>query len=132
MRRRASGFHRAVHRAGWGRGFTLVEVLVALGIVAIALTAGLKAASSLGRNAQRQSDQLLAQMCAENTLAALRLARQMPGVGDTSTPCSQAGQSFEVLTTVRPTPNPNFVRIEAKVSKDQAMQLQIITVMGRY
>jgi general secretion pathway protein I len=71
-------------------------------------------------------------MCAENTLAALRLARQMPGVGDTSTPCSQAGQSFEVLTTVRPTPNPNFVRIEAKVSKDQAMQLQIITVMGRY
>ena len=68
-------------------GFTLIEVLVALGIVAIALTAGLKATASLGRNAQRQSDVLLAQLCAENELIKLRLSRQMPGVGDSSSDC---------------------------------------------
>ena len=33
------------------RGFTLVEVLVALGIVAIALMAGLQATTALTRNA---------------------------------------------------------------------------------
>ncbi|OZA53984.1 MAG: type II secretion system protein GspI, partial [Acidovorax sp. 17-64-282] len=48
------------------RGFTLVEVLVALGIVAIALMAGLQATTALTRNAQRQSDIVLAQLCAEN------------------------------------------------------------------
>ena len=41
-------------------GFTLIEVLVALGIVAIALVAGLQATSALTRNATRQSNVLLA------------------------------------------------------------------------
>ena len=58
-------------------GFTLVEVLVALGIVAIALVAGTQASSALLRNAGRQSDVLLGQICAENELSKARLARQL-------------------------------------------------------
>jgi general secretion pathway protein I len=112
-------------------GFTLIEVLVALGIVAIALTAGLKATASLGRNAVRQSDVLLAQLCAENELIKLRLAHQMPGVGDSTTDCSQAGEVLQVQTSVRPTPNPNFLRVDAKVFKKSEAQFQITTVMGR-
>lgn len=113
-------------------GFTLVEVLVALAIVAIAMTAGLKASASLTRNAERQSDAMLAQICAENTLIALRLARQMPPVGDTETACPQAGQVLTVVASVRPTPNPNFVRVEAQVSRQGRPVMQVSTVMGRY
>ena len=51
------------------RGFTLVEVLVALGIVAIALVAGTQASSALLRNAGRHSDVLLGQNCAEKCAA---------------------------------------------------------------
>jgi general secretion pathway protein I len=112
-------------------GFTLIEVLVALGIVAIALTAGLKATASLSRNAQRQSDVLLAQLCAENELIKLRLAHQMPGVGDSTSDCTQAGDVMQVQTSVRPTPNPNFLRVDAKVLKANETQFQITTVMGR-
>ena len=61
-------------------GFTLIEVLVALGIVAIALTAGLRATTALTNNAMRQSDILLAHLCAENELVKARLSQQMPGV----------------------------------------------------
>jgi general secretion pathway protein I len=114
------------------RGFTLVEVLVALGIVAIALTAGLQASASLTRNAQRQSDLLLAQACAENELIKIRLARQMPGVGDMTVPCEQAGLVFNVVLTVRPTPNPNFLRVDAQVRRDEAPVLHLSTVVGRY
>ena len=71
------------------RGFTLIEVLVALGIVAIALVAGLQATTALTNNALRQSDVLLAHICAENVLVSVRLSRQMPGVGDSSVPCEQ-------------------------------------------
>ena len=113
------------------RGFTLIEVLVALGIVAIALTAGLKATASLGRNAQRQSDVMLAQLCAENELIKLRLARQMPGVGDSSSNCDQGGEQLQVQDTVRPTPNPNFLRVDARVFKNGEAVFQITTVMGR-
>ena len=112
-------------------GFTLIEVLVALGIVAIALTAGLKATAALGRNAERQSDLLLAQLCAENSLIQLRLGQQLPGVGDSTADCPQAGQTLQVQTVVRPTPNPNFLRVDARVLKQNVTLFQLSTVMGR-
>jgi len=114
------------------RGFTLIEILVALGIVAIALVAGLQATTALTNNALRQSDVLLAQVCAENELVKVRLARQMPGVGDNTVTCEQAGRSFNVTLTVRPTPNPSFRRVDAQVLDGMAPVLRVSTVVGRY
>ena len=89
------------------RGFTLVEVLVALAIVAIALVAGLKASAALTNNAQRQSDVLLAQICAENELIRLRLSKQLPAIGESDVACEQAGLTLTVRLKVAPTPNPS-------------------------
>lgn len=114
------------------RGFTLVEVLVALGIVAIALAAGVRATASLTRNAERQSDLLLAHLCAENTLINVRLSRQMPAVGENTTTCEQAGRSLAVRLSVQATPNPNFLRVEAQVLDGEARLLNLSTVVGRY
>ena len=114
------------------RGFTLVEVLVALGIVAIALVAGLQATSALTRNAQRQAGVLLAQLCAENELAKVRLSRQMPSVGDTDVPCEQGQRAFVVKVRVSPTPNPSFRRVDALVQDEASTVLQVSTVVGRF
>ena len=114
------------------RGFTLVEVLVALGIVSIALVAGLQASAALTNNAQRQSDVLLAHLCAENELARMRLARQMPPVGDSQLDCEQGGQMFQVRVRVSPTPNPSFRRVDAQVTDTRSPILLLSTVMGRY
>jgi general secretion pathway protein I len=114
------------------RGFTLIEVLVALGIVAIALAAGVRSTGALTRNAERQSDLLLAQLCAENTLVAVRLSKQMPAVGDNTTTCEQVGRNLAVTLSVRPTPNPNFLRVEAHVAERESPLLTLSTVVGRY
>ena len=114
------------------RGFTLVEVLVALGIVAVALAAGARSTGALTRNADRQSDLLLAQLCAENALVAVRLAKQMPAIGDNASTCEQGGRSLAVTLSVRPTPNPNFMRAEAQVSDQAQSLLNLSTVVGRY
>jgi general secretion pathway protein I len=114
------------------RGFTLIEVLVALGITAVALLAGLKATASLSRNAERQTVSMLGQICAENALIALRLRRQLPDTGNTSEECLQAGRLLQVELSVRPTPNLNFRRVDARVLQSGEYVLQVSTVMGRY
>lgn len=121
-----------MNKKGRARGFTLVEVLVALAIVAIALTAGLQASAALTRHATRQSDLLLAQLCAENELVKIRLARQMPGVGDTVLACEQGGRSLSVALGVRPTPNPNFRRVDARVLDGEVPIWRLTTIVGRF
>lgn len=117
-------------------GFTLIEILVALAVVAVALAAGSQATSALTRTAARQSDQWLAQLCAENELIRLRLLRQLPGIGETTSECSQAGRAMQLRVAVQPTPNPNFRRIDAMVESTvdgaEVRLLSLSTIMGRY
>lgn len=113
-------------------GFTLIEVLVALGIVAIALSAGLQATSALTRNALRQSSVLLAHLCAENELVKVRLSSQMPSIGDSSVSCEQGGQNLAVTVSVLPTPNPSFRRVDAQVFEASVPVLRLSTIVGRF
>jgi len=114
-----------------GRGFTLIEVLVALGIVAVALMAGLRATGALLNNAERQTLAMLGQICADNALVRLRLQRQLPGIGTQEVDCPQAGQPLRVQLQVQATPNPNFNRVDAVVLHQNQRLLQVSTVMGR-
>ncbi|GGH62517.1 hypothetical protein GCM10010975_27320 [Comamonas phosphati] len=114
------------------RGFTLIEVLVAVGIVGVALMAGLQTSSALTRNAQRQADVTLAQLCAQNELVRLRLTQQMPAVGDSTVACEQANRTMQVQLSVRPTPNPSFHRVDAQVFADKLPVLRVSTIVGRY
>jgi general secretion pathway protein I len=115
------------------RGFTLVEVLVALAIVAVALAAGMRAAGALTNNTERLSEVVAAQWCADNALTGLRLAGQLPGVGDADLSCEQLGRRYTGTLATRPTPNPNFRRVDATV-RDEAGQalVTVTTVIGRY
>ena len=115
------------------RGFTLIEVLVALTIVAITLGAGIKAAGALTNNASRLADVSMAQWCADNELAELRLTRQFPGIGSTAFACTQLGRSFDAKLVIRATPNPNFRRVDAVVlDQDQYPLITLSTVLARY
>ena len=114
-------------------GFTLIEVMVALAIVAIALAAGSRAASSVVGTSQRLSDVVLAQWCADNELTELRLQGQLPAVGKTTFNCEQLGRAFKGTLKVQPTPNPGFRRVDAIVANDDGREmLTISTVMAQH
>jgi general secretion pathway protein I len=115
------------------RGFTLVEVLVAVAIVAIALGAGMRAAGSVIDNAQRLQDVISAQWCADNYLTNIKLARQVPGIGELEFTCDQLGRTYRGRMLSATTPNPNFTRVDAVISDDAGHVLVTLsTVVSRY
>ncbi len=117
---------------GRAQGFTLLEVLVALAVTAIALAAGHRAAAALSDNAERLSDVVAAQWCADNQLTELRLRRSFPGVGDSDFSCEQLGRSYKGRLLARPTLNPSFRRVDAVVSTEDGVPLVTLsTVLGR-
>ncbi|MDQ6684405.1 MAG: type II secretion system minor pseudopilin GspI [Pseudomonadota bacterium] len=114
------------------RGFTLIEVLVALAIVAVTIGAGIKAAGSLTSNTARLVDVTAAQWCADNRLSALKLAHVFPDVGDGDFSCDQLGRSYAGKLVVRPTPNPNFRRVDARMYSESGDSiLTLSTIAGR-
>ena len=113
-------------------GFTLIEVLVALTIVAITLGAGIKAASALTDNTQRLADVSAAQWCADNHLTGLRLSGLTPPIGDSDFGCEQLGQAYRGRLYVRPTPNPLFFNVDAQIADENGrVLLDLRTVLRR-
>jgi general secretion pathway protein I len=113
------------------RGFTLIEVMVALAIVAVSLAAGLRAAGALTDNAQRLADVIAAQWCAENQFTVMRLTKTFPGTGESDFGCEQLGRTYRGHLLVRPAGfNPDFRQVHATVSDDSGVPLLTLTTLA--
>lgn len=102
---------------GGTRGFTLLEVLVALVIIGVALAAAMRGALALTSTAEDTRFRLLGTIAAENRLLELRLLRQRLEVGQATTDCEDSGVKFVCEQTIKGTPNPFFRRVELRVSR---------------
>jgi general secretion pathway protein I len=98
------------------RGFTLVEVLVALAIVSIALMAALRAAGQGTSAAGELRSRVLAGWVAENRLAEHRARGDWLPLGIARGTQSQGGVEFAWREEVIGTPNPAFRRVDVFVS----------------
>ncbi|MCL4184345.1 MAG: type II secretion system minor pseudopilin GspI [Burkholderiaceae bacterium] len=115
-RRRGAGRCDAtMRRARVARGFTLIEVLIAMTIAAVALMAAIRATGSLAVNGADLRNRTLAQWSAENRLAQIRISSEWPNPGRRQYDCSQASVVLLCREDVIQTPNPLFRRVEVSV-----------------
>ena len=125
---RSSRSHRIsrIPRARATRGFTLLEVLVALAIVVTALGASLRAAGSLSSNWDGMRLTTLANWSAENYLINLRLDGSWPPLGSNRSDCPQADAHLVCELLVQDTPNPSFRKVELSVYEAEAPTRRIV------
>jgi len=97
-------------------GFTLIEVLIAIAILAVALAATSRAASVAIDGAFETKYRLLATWVAQNRAAELRARRVFPNAGATKFTTTQGGVTLLVDELVSETPNPTMRRVDLAVA----------------
>lgn len=100
-------------------GFTLLEVLVALAIIAIALAATLRASAQAVVTASTLHGRYLADLVAGNRVALLRATRQRLHPGTSEGEIRMADLDFRWRQVVSTTPTPHFCRVEITVHPAQ-------------
>ena len=112
-------------------GFTLIEILVAVAILAIALAATSRGASVATDGALETRQRLLATWAAQNRVAELRARRLFPSPATTRLSTEQADLALVMEETVADTPNPTIRKVEIAVARAAAPE-RIITRLTAY
>ncbi|GAB3096075.1 type II secretion system minor pseudopilin GspI [Aestuariicella hydrocarbonica] len=124
------------------RGFTLLEVMIALIIFAICATTLIQQSGRSLRQASFLESRTLANWIAENELDQLRLEQQFPAVGKTSRLLVFGLRQWNVIRDISKTAHPDLRRVvihvqRAKPDKTQSSQemsegYRLTSFLGRY
>lgn len=96
-------------------GFTLVEVLIALAVVAIALVAFVSAGAQNADYATYIHQRTIAQMIARNRLVAYQVASDWPHTGKRGGDVTMAGSKWHWEATIKSTADANVRRADVRV-----------------
>jgi general secretion pathway protein I len=96
-------------------GFSLLEILIALAIIAIALAACVRAVGQMATSRAQLRDRALALVSAENALAELRAQQIFPPPGRTRAACPQGPLELTCERLVENTRNSAFRQVTVRV-----------------
>ena len=98
------------------RGFTLIEVMVALAIVALSLTAVAASMNQMIDAATTMRDRTYASWIAQNMITEVRLGNAIPEVGSSSGEIEFGNTDWEWRVVISESGIENFMRIDVSVS----------------
>lgn len=107
-----------------------MEVLVALAVMALGMTAVIGAAGTSTRLGSELRDRTFADWVAMNELTSIRLAATAPASGSLNGDADMGGEKWHWKATVSATEDPNLLRIDVDVSTSDKPDDVIETVSG--
>lgn len=115
-------------------GFTLIEVLVALVVVALGMLGAIEAVNQSISTSTYLRDKAVAQWVAMNKLTEARLQTAVPQVDKTSGDAEMAGQKYRWTMVVTKTPVPTMLRLDVTISPPDtdADKVSLASVTGFY
>ncbi len=112
-------------------GFTLLEVMIALAVLAIALSAIITGVSRYANNAAYLRDRTFAHWVAMNKIAEAQIAKEWPAIGDTKGTATMADGEWSWEVKVTKTEDADVRRMDVKVYEGQDKKSPL-TVMVAY
>lgn len=113
------------------RGFTLIEVVVALAILGIGMLAVFKTIGDTVHNVDELRDRSFAEWIADNRITEMRISGEMPSVEETAGEVEFAGRQWHWLSKVSQTQVQGLRRIDVSVRRDDDPEnSSIVTLSG--
>lgn len=116
-------------RAAGTRGFTLVEIMVALAVFSLAALALLRLEGATIRSTALLGDTIVAQMVARNVAIDAVTAPRPPALGHAGGVEQNGGRAWRWTRLVAPTGDPRILRIDVAVSDAGGRALGRLTMI---
>jgi len=120
-----------VTRKNSATGFTLIELVIALAVLAIGMTAVLHSTSQAGHAGIFLKEKTIAHWVASNQAAELSISRDWPDPGVTSGTETMAQQTWHWEAEVRNTAVPELRRVTIRVTLDGEEKASLVTFVGK-
>jgi general secretion pathway protein I len=115
------------------RGFTLIEVVVALIVVSLGMLAVIETVGGTARNSSYLRDKTIAHWVAMNKLTEVRLQANAPAIDKSSDEVEMAGRDWRWTVEVKQTPVETIRRIDVSVRPAEAPEKSsMASVSGFY
>ena len=114
------------------RGFTLLEIMVALAVLALAMGALVKTASNYTSNQTYLRDRTMTNWVARNVLAQHQLENQWPKVGERKGTLEMGWQEWDWRAKITQTEEDKLRRIDVEVRAVDSEDESPITVLSGF
>ena len=111
------------------KAFTLLEVLIAMMVLALSLLAAIKVATEVTTSAIHMQDKTLAQWVAMNKIAEMRLQPSWPSIGRSNGRVEMANRSWHWQAEVKSTEDQDVRRLEVAVLPENEKDADTPTVL---